>query len=230
MNRTGRTTALVTAILTAGCGLTAWGADLVARATSDLTRTTAVAPAEPLVVGVAGLGMAAAGVWSCLGTFVCLVDLARRRTILAPGPLRPRALRQALLRAWAPTVGAAVVCAAGPVAADTGPDGLPLPDRPVVTAPADHPAERGRSRAAPRHDSPARVGAPAERTVVPGDCLWTIAADLLGPTASPAQVDRAWRAVYHLNHSRVGPDPDVLRPGTRLALPRSLRQSLPPSR
>lgn len=213
--------------------MTAWGANLATAALAAVTGSTTLTPAEPLVLGVAGLGMAAVGLWLCLGTVVCLVDLARRRTVLASGSLRPRVLRHALLRAWCPAVGAAVVCAAGPVAADTGPSGLPVPDRPVVSAPADDSAQHDHPRSTPRR-TPATRAVTGRRTVVPGDCLWTIAEDLLRPSPSPAEVDRGWRSIYRLNRSRLGPDPDVLRPGTRLVLPTSLhpslRPSLPPSR
>ena len=222
MTRPSRCYLLVAATLVAGSSIVAWGLSLARSAAAELAGTTAVVPAEQVVLVVAGLGMTAAAGWLCLATVVCLVDLARGSRAPASGPLRPRALRHALLRAWAPTVGAAVVCAGGPVAADTGgPHGLPLPERPVASAAAP-------DRAVQRTARPG--GGPVRLTVRPGDCLWTIAADLVQPSPPAGEVDRAWRVLYRANHARIGPDPDLVLPGTRLVLPRSVRQSLHPSR
>ena len=222
MTRLCRFSLLVAALLAAGSSTAVWGLSVARRAAGELAGTTAVAPAEQVVLVVAGLGMSATAGWLCLGTVLCLVDLVRGSHAPAPGPLRPRALRHALLRAWAPCLGAAVVCAGGPVAADAGgPHGLPLPERPVAGAPAAERAARPTTRTA---------GGPVQLTVRPGDCLWTLAADLLEPSPRPSDVDRAWRVIYHANHARIGPDPDLLRPGTRLLVPRSVRQSLHPSR
>lgn len=228
-----RLTTLVLGLLTAGGTLAGWGASLTVSAT-PLRRTALSTPAEDLVLAAAGLGLTAVGAWLCLGTLVCLTDLARRTPTPTPGALRPGALRRALLRAWGPAVGAAVISAAGPVAADpAGPEGLPLPDRPVLTAPAQPWAAQTRAGsagpAAARH-APSRHDARAVHPVRPGDCLWSIAADLVGPSTAPATVDRAWRVLYGHNRALVGPDPDLVRPGVRLVVPRALRQFPHPSR
>jgi nucleoid-associated protein YgaU len=57
-------------------------------------------------------------------------------------------------------------------------------------------------------------------TVRPGDTLWAVAAAHLPPAArSPAVIDRYWRQVYGANRAVVGPDPDLIHPGTRLLVP-----------
>ncbi len=70
---------------------------------------------------------------------------------------------------------------------------------------------------------PTRPGAPAPpnelRVVVDGDCLWSIAADRLGPDASNAAIDAAWRAIYALNRDGIGDDPNLIFPGLQLELP-----------
>jgi resuscitation-promoting factor RpfA len=58
--------------------------------------------------------------------------------------------------------------------------------------------------------------------VAGGESLWTIAAEHLPPGAPSARVDRAWRALYDANRPRLGDDPDLIRPGTVLRLPRPL--------
>jgi nucleoid-associated protein YgaU len=35
-----------------------------------------------------------------------------------------------------------------------------------------------------------------------------------------AAIDRRWREIYAANRAVVGPDPDLIRPGERLRLPR----------
>jgi len=55
--------------------------------------------------------------------------------------------------------------------------------------------------------------------VEPGDCLWTIAARHLGPSASDADIDRYWRFVYERNRAVVGDDPNLIVPGQELVLP-----------
>lgn len=55
--------------------------------------------------------------------------------------------------------------------------------------------------------------------VVPGDCLWTIAAHRLPATATAADVDREWRRIYGANRTLIGENPGLILPGQRLTLP-----------
>jgi LysM domain len=55
--------------------------------------------------------------------------------------------------------------------------------------------------------------------VARGDCLWTLAAEVLD-TRDPARIDGYWRAIYRVNHRVVGSDPNLLLPGQVLVLPR----------
>jgi nucleoid-associated protein YgaU len=63
------------------------------------------------------------------------------------------------------------------------------------------------------------TSAPALVVVVEGDCLWSIAADRLGPDATNPAIDRAWRAIYTANRDAIGDDPNLIFPGLELALP-----------
>jgi nucleoid-associated protein YgaU len=56
-------------------------------------------------------------------------------------------------------------------------------------------------------------------TVRPGDSLWDLALDQLGPDAGAADVDLHWHRLYRLNRPLVGPDPDLIHPGQQLRLP-----------
>jgi nucleoid-associated protein YgaU len=52
-----------------------------------------------------------------------------------------------------------------------------------------------------------------------GDCLWSIVARSLGPTAEDADIARAWPRWYAANRSRIGTDAGLLLPGQRLVPP-----------
>lgn len=60
---------------------------------------------------------------------------------------------------------------------------------------------------------------PDFHTVVRGDSLWSISANQLPAEASNAQIDAAWRELYHENREIIGADPNFLLPGTNLKLP-----------
>jgi hypothetical protein len=55
--------------------------------------------------------------------------------------------------------------------------------------------------------------------VLRGDTLWAIAARHLGPGATDAQVAAEWPRWHAANRSTIGPDPDLILPGQRLAAP-----------
>ena len=108
----------------------------------------------------------------------------------------PRSLRRLLLTG----LGVALV-GAGPVqpqATASAQPPLPVPARPVGSVHAD-----------PR---PGLV-------VHPGDTLWQLAADRLRSSASPGEVAALVHDLHHRNRGVIGPDPDLIRPGQRLAVP-----------
>jgi hypothetical protein len=81
-------------------------------------------------------------------------------------------------------------------------DGLPLPDRP-----------RGAG-----HRRPARTGAVQ---VAAGDSLWSLSRDHLGAHAAEARIAATWPRWYAVNRAVIGPDPDLIIPGTTLSIPTS---------
>lgn len=123
--------------------------------------------------------------------------------------------------------------------------GLPLPDRAVGEAPASAEERRATQRSSrasasagsgDAHSSgpeaAGRAGAHAELLSVavvetvdgkylvrPGDSLWSIAERLLDG-AGPRQIDAKWRQIHRANRSVIGPDPDLIIPGTTLRIPR----------
>ena len=69
---------------------------------------------------------------------------------------------------------------------------------------------------------------PARRIEVrPGDCLWNLARSQLPLGASPARVAAVADATFRRNRDVIGDDPDLLRPGQHLVLPRTDPQPRP---
>jgi nucleoid-associated protein YgaU len=166
-----------------------------------------------LDAAVAGLGLTAA--WGVLvlvaGAHECLRGAAPA-ALRAVTPAVARRLVALVCGTAIGAVGVAVPAASGTPghdrgqAAGLGPaaalTGLPLPER----------------AAGPRTGH-STDGTPASVVVRRGDSLWSLAQARLSPGAPLAHVDEAWRALYAANRARVGPDPDLLLPGTVLRLP-----------
>ena len=63
---------------------------------------------------------------------------------------------------------------------------------------------------------PERPSGPSVVVVRDGDSLWSIAAAALPPAARSRQIARTWPRWYVSNAARIGPDPDLIYPGTAL--------------
>jgi nucleoid-associated protein YgaU len=187
-------------VLLAGTAV-AWGA--TAALVQQLVGALRAAPADSgagaalVALCLAGLVLAALLGWA--QGVAAVVEAWRGR----PAATRPRGVRRVVLALCG--VGLAASLLGGPalaVPAHPHPDpvvGLPMPDRATDGAAAPPPA----------------------RSVVvrPGDSLWSLARDRLGPHATDADVAVAWRHLYRANRAAIGADPDLIRPGERLALP-----------
>jgi DNA-binding CsgD family transcriptional regulator len=55
--------------------------------------------------------------------------------------------------------------------------------------------------------------------VVPGDTLWSISSEQLGPNATPQQIATAVERIYALNRNKIGGDPNLIFAGQKLSLP-----------
>jgi DNA-binding CsgD family transcriptional regulator/nucleoid-associated protein YgaU len=59
-----------------------------------------------------------------------------------------------------------------------------------------------------------------ERVVVsPGDSLWSISEERLGPNATPQQIASEAERIYALNQNQIGADPNLIFPGQKLLAP-----------
>lgn len=98
------------------------------------------------------------------------------------------------------------------------------PSRSVTALFPRHPDRRTENERAERQTSmarhPAGKGTPVARVEVrPGDSLWDIAADRVGPE----RVDECWPVIYTANREVIGTDPNHIEPGQRLDLPKTCR-------
>ncbi len=63
-------------------------------------------------------------------------------------------------------------------------------------------------------------GAASARVVVsPGDTLWSISSERLGPDSTPQQIAREVERIYALNRDQIGSDPNLIFSGQELSLP-----------
>ena len=126
----------------------------------------------------------------------------------------PRAVRRAVEVALGLAVTGAVL-GAGPAAASgpSSPGDTPAPAAISLDWGATPPAA---ASAATTTETPT-----APVVVSPGDSLWAIAERDLARAAPPsdAEVAAAWPAWWAANRDAIGPDPDLLHPGTSLVPP-----------
>ncbi len=204
-----------------GCMAIVAGAWRLARAPltelADPVRDAGPGAVASLPLDVVVAGLCAAAMLGCalrlLATTTLLLAAYGARLAAPGGPGAAAVARAAdravdrtcprlLHRAVATCLGVAVATGvAWPALADPArsPDvtGLALPDR---TTGAAHPV--------------------ASTVVVrPGDSLWSIAAGLLVAGAPDAEVTAAWHRLHRTNLARIGADPDLILPGTRLVVP-----------
>lgn len=217
-----RPLALVLLVAALGVGCWSWFAE-------ERTAALGGGAALPTLLG----GLAAAVVQVALGWLLVLTVLVATEPwsghALTSYAGCPAGLRRALLGlcgaavvgALALPAGAAPAPAAGPEADPPGGDrvaavldGLPVPDRPTGA-----PARTARERRVQGQGQGQEKTPPARVIVRPGDSLWRIARDHLPADAGAATVTRTWRAIHAANRSLIGPDPDLIQPGTRLRLP-----------
>ena len=89
-----------------------------------------------------------------------------------------------------------------------------LDPEPAAPAPAAPPA------VPPAVAPPAAPGAVRPPYIVQrGDCLWSIAARLLGPGADARSIDAGWRQIYAINRAAIGENPNLIHIGLTLELP-----------
>lgn len=194
---------------------TAWAALRAPQQTVDAAGVDALL--VPLAGGLAwlawgwgALGLLLTAATGLPGAFGAAAAVAQRLLVPDTGRRAAALLLGIGMGLGAPTAAAAAPAGAGPAMPLSAADGvLPAPDWPAAPRAADPVAP----------DWPA---AAAAHRVLPGDCLWTIAAAHLADRARPAgnaEIAAAVTAWWSSNRSVIGPDPDLIRPGQLLLPP-----------
>lgn len=165
---------------------------------ADRPRTGRAPGTRPATVGMR-LAAAALGAQALYATIGCTPSTEPPRTVATASRDVGAARAQAVTS----------VAPAAPVA-----PAVPAGWRPAARDRAEQ--NSGLVTAPPRHAEPSPV---AEVTVLRGDTLWQIAARRLGPDASTARIQESWPVWYRHNRAVIGPDPDLLLPGTVLRVP-----------
>ena len=199
MFSTGRRSAPLVCLLLAGSAAGAWAAI----GATEALRSPSTPAYDDLLVALAGWLLVACAWWwvlVCAATAVETLSSGRLRATAWVGC--PPALRRLLLAG----VGVALAGAPASASTDSTQQALPVPARPLGSVLA---AE------------------PARLLVHPGDTLWQLATHELAATASAEEVAVQVRRLHHRNRGVIGPDPDLIRPGQRLVVPRVPRHLLP---
>ncbi|MFC7580180.1 LysM peptidoglycan-binding domain-containing protein [Schaalia naturae] len=161
-----------------------------------------------------------------LGTGQARRTLARQGSAVALGAgLAVGSLAPAALASPAPppddlSWGAQAPAEASAVSGDAVLPGGPGPTGPLRRAADALVAREALARPADRDDPPP-LPAPATHLVVPGESLWSIAADLVSPSAGDAGIARLWPAIHAANADLIGEDPSLIRPGQVLVIPQA---------
>lgn len=184
-----------------------------------------------LLVALARLVLTACLTWlGAAATVTAAADvsqLGRRLFGRLAGVITPQLIRTTLRLAGGAVVAAPGLSTGVTTAAAYGPVS-PAPGHPACTPPTK-PSSELLLPDRPPHGSPT-TGRPAEPVgrdgvrqpvvvVRRGDSLWSIAAMDLPTRATDADISAAWPQWYAANRSRIGSDPDLLLPGTALAVP-----------
>lgn len=179
---------------------------LVARAELSHARQQLAVPGDPafapaLAVGsVAALTLAVLWLW-CAMTSATLEAIHGVHRVDLPG------VRGAVRRLVLAGCGVALAASVAPAHADDLRGAAGQPPQPL----------------APVHEVAQMSTVPGAHVVEPGDSLWAISAARLGPGATAAEIDQAWRALWRANAAVVGADPDRIAPGQRLDVPEPRR-------
>ena len=179
-------------------------------------RLTASAPAftDLLVTGCAAASLVAtAWLWAITTDVVVRVLAAGDRVVVRrPGPVR------LLLLAACGAV--ALSTTAAPASAD---DRRPVRPHPTPSRACRSRTARPATDLCPTAPTPRRHRTDTEPLatvrVRPGDSLWAIAEERLGPRATVVDLVDYWHAIYARNAAVIGPDADLIVPGQLLELP-----------
>jgi hypothetical protein len=180
----------------------------VGRGASELARQLLPAVVMRAVAGAAGIG-------------VLIAPIAAGAETASNGPGTAGAAATAqMLPSWPTDAGSLPAIRIGwPTdrAARPASEQPPIPTPSLPMSPAPDPPASDHARAAIPAPDPSTLQ--TDVLVRPGDSLWLIAAQRLGPDCSEAEIADAWPRWYAANERAIGPDPSVIQPGQVLHAP-----------
>ena len=164
-----------------------------------------------LLVAGATWALALGAAWA---TLVCgaaaLEVLSSGRLALTARLGCPARARRVLLAGLGLLLAGGAAAVPGPASAGSSARdqlGLPVPARPTGT-------------------SPVRPSVPAQSVrVQPGDNLWRLSREHSRPSATEQDVARLVERTYRANRTVIGSDPDLIKPGQHLQIPRQRHDS-----
>jgi hypothetical protein len=181
---------------------------------------------------IAGALLWLVALWVALGLAVTAASLLPGRLGRLGGAIANRLTPAALRRVVAAATSTSILLSpAAAIASPTGghspaPAGaasvLPAIGWPTDPGPAARqavPPPRAGSSGPPGAERTAAPGAAGRVRVRAGDSLWSIAGRRLGPAAPATRIQQEWPRWYAANRQLIGPDPDLIRPGTSLRPP-----------
>ncbi len=182
-------------------------ASVVAFRQTAAWRLAATRTFDDLLVAGAAWAMVLAAGWAAVVLAAAVIEVASSGRVALTSRLGcPGVARRALLSALGVVLAGGAALAAAPVSATPTPSSptLPVPVRPTGSAYSE-----------PRLHVEVR----------PGDSLWRLSRQR-APRAPARDLARLVERTYLANRPVIGPDPDLIRPGQRLVLPRP-RQHTP---
>ena len=184
-------------------------------------------PLDDVLVAVCSLALLGCATWllavTCLVVGETLADCVTRRGDTTSSRFSPKVCPPALRRLLLVGCGAALVGGLGTSVALADTTGAGQPGTAAISS--TPPAARLSGLAVPDRVAAHGPGPAADRLppgtlrVAAGDSLWALAREALGGRPSDARTATAWQAIYRANLDQVGPDPDLIRPGTVLDMP-----------
>lgn len=196
---------------------TVLGADLARAATLAGAGRLGAQPFEDLLVWSCEATALIVGAWLTLLTWLVALDAHSGRMERRAGC--PEWLRRAVLVACGVGVAAAL---SSPAGASSGPADRAAaggPGGPIAALSGLAYPDRAEDTPRPPGAEPTRGTARERVVVVAGDTLWHIAEQSLPPGANNARIDARWREIHARNRAVLGPDPDLIHPGTVLRVP-----------
>jgi hypothetical protein len=175
-----------------------------------------------VVVRIAELALAGCAVWLWATTVVVTADAVRGRSRARRGV--PDGMRRLVVVACGLALAGGLATPAQAEEPESGQrsgrhlvEGLPLPDRATTTMHVSGVF----ARAAALHRRTSWGGLWRDVVVRPGDTLWELARRDLPRAADDQAVAERVRVIHTVNRAVIGADPDLIRPGQRLRLPRT---------